>query len=74
MLRSAMAEEKYLQVERPLSHIGVKIGQVGIVGHGLEAGVPAQSSAQPLGQRGFARADVARDEHESFRHVLLRSS
>jgi len=50
VLLGAVAEEKDLQVERPLAHVGVKVGQVGVVGDRLVGCAPAQPGTQALSE------------------------
>ena len=58
ILVGAMAEEEYLQVERPGMHVGIKVGQVGIIGDGFEIGAPTQARTDALGQRSLASSNI----------------
>jgi hypothetical protein len=43
-----------LQVERPLQHIAIEVGQAWVVDHRREGQAIAQPLAQALGERGLA--------------------
>jgi hypothetical protein len=64
-----MAEEIYLQVERPGMHIGVKIWQVGIISYRFKVCAPAEPRTNPLCKRGFSRPNVSGHDYQSFRHT-----
>lgn len=68
MLLRAMTQEEHLQVERPLTHVGVEVCQIGIVGDGLETAHPAQTAAQTFSKRRLAHTDIACNQNKSFRH------
>ena len=58
-LLEAAVEEVDLQVERPAGHIGVEVGQVGVVLYRLETGRPAVVVGEHLGERGLTATDVS---------------
>ena len=59
VLLGTVAQEEDLQMECPGVHLAVEIRKVGIVGDGLVAAAPAQSLADPFGERCLAGADIA---------------
>ena len=58
-LFEALGEEVDLDIERPTRHVGVVVGEVGIVVNRFEARRPAVALGEHLGECGFAATDVA---------------
>ncbi len=68
VLVGAVPQEEDLQVERPVLHAGVEIGQVGVVGDGFIGSAPTHALSDALGERSLAGTDVACDEDEFLGH------
>jgi hypothetical protein len=64
-------EEEDLGVESPLLHVLIKVGQIGIIIHGLVKGFPTQLLAEKSCEGGFAHSHVAGNGDEPFHTRVL---
>jgi hypothetical protein len=69
-----MTEEKDLQMEGPLPHVGVEISKIGVVGNRLKGCAPTKAGADTLGEGCLPGCNIPGDEDKAFGHGHLLGS